>query len=62
MSVYRHKKNGMLYSLITDNFMMKENGIWKRGLYLYKAEYHNTDGLFFARTKEDFEANFEEVI
>lgn len=59
--VYIHKKTGKPYSLVTDNFMMKENGEWKNGLILYKAEYDNPDGEYFARTAEDFYENFIEV-
>lgn len=57
---YIHKKTGNPYSVITDNFMFKNNGEWRRGLILYKTEYDNTDGEYFARTKEDFENNFIE--
>lgn len=59
---YIHKKTGKPYFLITDNFMMKENGEWKRGLILYKAGYDNPDSEYFARTPEDFYENFIEVI
>lgn len=52
---------GNPYSLITDNFMFKQNGEWLRGLILYKTGYNNPDGEYFARTKEDFFTNFEEV-
>lgn len=58
---YIHKKTGNPYSLITDNFMFKQNGEWLRGLILYKTGYNNPDGEYFARTKEDFFTNFEEV-
>ena len=58
---YIHKKTGNPYSLITDNFMLKQNGEWLRGLILYKTEYNNPDGEYFARTKEDFFTNFDEV-
>jgi len=61
MKKFIHKKTGNPYSLVTDNFMFKENGEWRRGLILYKTEYHNTDGEFFARTPEDFYNNFEEI-
>ena len=58
---YIHKKTGKPYSLITDNFMFKQNGEWLRGLILYKTEYNNPDGEYFARIKEDFFTNFDEV-
>ena len=57
---YIHKKTGNRYCKVTDNFMFKENGKWKRGLVLYKTIYWNPDGEYFARTKEDFENNFIE--
>jgi len=56
---YIHKKTGKPYTLITDNFMFKDNGEWRRGLCLYKTEYQNPDGEYFARTKEDFKENFK---
>ena len=56
---YIHIKTGNPYTLITDNFMFKDNGVWRRGLCLYKTEYNNPDGEYFARTKEDFEENFK---
>ena len=56
---YIHKKTGNRYCKVTDNFMFKEDGEWKRGLVLYKTMYWNYDGEYFARTKEDFENNFE---
>lgn len=59
MDRYIHKKSGNPYTLITNNFMFKQDGEWIRGLCLYKTEYDNPDGEYFARTKEDFEANFE---
>lgn len=34
---------------------------WRKGLVLYKAEYDNPDGPFFARTREDFYENFEPI-
>lgn len=58
---YIHKKAGKPYTIVNDNFMMKLNGEWIKGLILYKAEYDNPDGLYFARTKEDFYENFIEV-
>lgn len=58
---YIHNKTGRFYSIITDNFMMKQNGEWIKDLILYKAEYNNPEGEYFARTKEDFYANFTEV-
>lgn len=57
---YIHIKTGNPYSVITDNFMFKDNGEWCRGLVLYKSEYYNSDGEYFARTKEDFCKNFIE--
>lgn len=65
---YIHTKTGRPYTLITNNFMFKEphrdaNGEikyeWRRGLCLYKTEYENPDGEYFARTREDFYGNFE---
>lgn len=58
---YIHKKTGKPYTVVTDNFMMKQNGKWIKGLVLYKAEYNNPEGEYFARTKGDFYANFTEV-
>ena len=58
---YIHIKTGRLYSLLTNNFMFKENGEWRKGLVLYQAEYDNPDGKYFARTKEDFYSNFKEI-
>lgn len=55
---YIHIKSMNPYTLITDNFMFKDNGEWRRGLCLYKTEYNNPDGEYFARTREDFEKNF----
>ena len=57
---YIYKKTGKPYTVVTDNFMMKQNGKWIKDLILYKAEYNNPDGEYFARTKDDFYANFEE--
>ena len=57
--LYIHKKTGKLYTLITDNFMFKDNGVWRKGLCLYKTEYDNPDGEYFARTREDFSNSFE---
>lgn len=57
--LYIHKKTGKPYTLITDNFMFKEDGIWKKDLCLYQALYNNPDGKYFARTKEDFSNSFE---
>lgn len=60
-----HKKTGNHYRLVTDNFMYKEPDPetgelnWTRGLILYETLYKNPDGRFFARTPEDFYANFE---
>lgn len=59
MAIVRHKKTGKLYLVITDNFMFKQDGKWLKGLVLYQALYPNPDGMYFARTKEDFEENFE---
>lgn len=59
--VYRHKKTGKLYELLTDNFMFKENGEWRKGLILYKALYDNPDGKYFSRTVEDWNNNFEKI-
>ena len=61
MKKFIHKKTGKPYGLVTDNFMFKENGEWRRGLVLYQALYNNPDGKFFARTPEDFFENFEEI-
>ena len=41
--------------------MFKDNGSWIRGLILYKTEYDNPDGEYFARRPEDFYKNFEKV-
>ena len=57
--LYIHKKTGKPYALITDKFMFKEDGIWKKDLCLYQALYDNLDGKYFARTKEDFSNSFE---
>ena len=62
MDKYIHKKTGNPYSLVTNNFMFKDNGSWIRGLILYKTEYDNPDGEYFARRPEDFYKNFEKVL
>lgn len=65
--LYRHKKTGKLYSLVSSDFLFKdfEESIdgyeWRRGLILYKAEYNNPDGPFFARCPKDFYEQFEPV-
>lgn len=61
MKKYIHTKTGNPYSLVTDNFMFKDHGVWRRELILYKTEYHNPDGEYFARTREDFYKNFKKV-
>lgn len=61
MTTVRHKKTGESYLVITDNFMFKQDGKWIKNLVLYQALYPNPDGMYFARTKEDFEENFEKV-
>jgi hypothetical protein len=61
MKKYIHIKTGNPYTLITDNFMFKQNGVWIRNLYLYKTDYENPDGEYFARTQEDFINNFKEM-
>ena len=35
MKKFIHKKTGKPYGLITENFMFKDNGEWRRGLILY---------------------------
>lgn len=59
MKKYIHKKTGNPYRVVTDNFMFKDNGEWRRGLVLYETLYDNPDGKYFARTKEDFDDSFE---
>ena len=61
MRKFRHIKTGNLYSLVTDNFMFKDQGEWRRELCLYKTEYYNPDGEYFARTREDFYENFKPI-
>ena len=61
MKKFIHKKTGKPYGLVTENFMFKENGEWRRGLVLYQTLYNNPDGKFFARTPEASFANFEET-
>lgn len=61
MKTYRHKKTGKPYLVITDNLRFKQDGKWFEGLVLYQTLYQNPDGMYFARTKEDFEENFEKV-
>lgn len=61
MAVFKHIKSGKLYRKLSDKFMFKENGIWKKALVLYEALYQNQDSQYFSRTKEDFEENFVEV-
>ena len=61
MAVFKHIKSGKLYRKLSDKFMFKENGIWKKALVLYEALYQNQDSQHFSRTKEDFEENFVEV-
>ena len=59
MKTYRHKKTVKPYLVITDNLMFKQDGKWLKGLVLYQTLYPNSDGMYFARTKEDFEENFK---
>lgn len=54
-----HKRTGKLYRVISNHFMFKQNGKWIKNLVLYETLYDNPDGKYFARTKEDFEENFE---
>ena len=61
MAVFKHIKSGKLYRKLSDKFMFKENGIWKKALVLYEALYQNPDSQHFSRTKEDFYAHFIEV-
>jgi hypothetical protein len=61
MAVFKHIKSGKLYRKLSDKFMFKENGIWKKALVLYEALYQNPDSQHFSRTKEDFEGHFVEV-
>ena len=61
MAVFKHIKSGKLYRKLSDKFMFKENGIWKKALVLYEALYKNQDSQYFSRTKEDFEEHFVEV-
>ena len=61
MAVFKHIKSGKLYRKLSDKFMFKENGIWKKALVLYEALYQNPDSQHFSRTKVDFEENFVEV-
>ena len=61
MAVFKHIKSGKLYRKLSDKFMFKENGIWKKALVLYEALYQNQDSQYFSRTKEDFEEHFVEV-
>lgn len=61
MAVFKHIKYGKLYRKLSDKFMFKENGIWKKALVLYEALYKNPDSQYFSRTKEDFEEHFVEV-
>ena len=57
---YIHKRTGKPYTIVTDGLMLKKDGVWISGLILYKAEYDNPDGEFFAREVNDFNENFEE--
>ena len=61
MAVFKHIKSGKLYRKLSDKFMFKENGIWKKALVLYEALYKNPDSQHFSRTKEDFDEHFVEV-
>lgn len=61
MAVFKHIKSGKLYRKLSDKFMFKENGIWRKALVLYEALYQNPDSQHFSRTKEDFEEHFVEV-
>lgn len=56
---YIHIKSGRPYTLITDNFMFNDNGAWRRGLCLYRADYKNQGAHYFARTREDFFEHFK---
>lgn len=70
--LYKHKKTGKLYSLVHKNVKVKCNTIfledtnetaldWEDGFVLYKAEYDNSDSLYFVRYAKDFYENFDEV-
>ena len=61
MAVFKHINSGKLYRKLSDKFMFKENGIWKKALVLYEALYKNPDSKYFSRTKEDFDEHFVEV-
>ena len=61
MAVFKHIKSGKLYRKLSDKFMFKENGIWKKALVLYEALYNNQGSQHFYRTKEDLEEHFVEV-
>lgn len=56
---YIHKKTGNPYRIVTDKFMFKQDGKWIKNLVLYETLYDNPDGKYFARTREDFNKNFE---
>lgn len=58
---YIHKKTGNPYKVVTDKFMFKQDGKWIKNLVLYETFYDNHDGKYFARTREDFNENFEIV-
>jgi len=60
MKQYIHKKTGNPYTVLTDNFMFKQDGKWIRDFVLYRTQYDNPDGEYFARTKQDFEEHFQE--
>lgn len=77
MKKFKHIKTGKEYILVSDKFMFKDKDteptcidgeynerdvyFWRKGLILYKATYDCPDGPYFARTPEDFYANFEEL-
>lgn len=56
-----HKSTGNPYLLIDENHMVKINGEWVKGFCLYQTAYHNPDGKYFARPKEEFFEKFEEA-
>ena len=55
---FLHKKTGKPYSVVSDTFKVKINGEWINDMVLYKAEYSNPDGPYFARKRDDFMENF----
>ena len=58
---YIHLKTGKEYIVLSDDFRLKENGVWREGLVLYKAMYKCDVDPWFSRLPEDFYKKFKRV-